>query len=225
MTKFSKVLVVFVVSASLAFMGFAAVNAVGGTNWNVEKDKFKDFTFKYTPGENPTWTATPRKGDAGAKTSKVLPDVIIWARQQMIAAQTEEIEALEAEIPIVQAKLKEAQEFVKIDLKAMQKREQELEQELADLNQQINDISNEGIKKATEANKTREEARRRREDVFRLRGQLDEIRTDRFQILEQKKKLYDQLFQMNGFVERLERRKLQLEKSGAKDDYEEDAKK
>jgi hypothetical protein len=52
--------------------------------------------------------------------------------------------------------------------------------------------------------------------VSRLLSQLDEIRTDRFQILEQYRLLEDELVRLDAVLHRLERRKTQLEKAGAR---------
>ena len=228
MTKFSKILAVFVVSASLAFMGFAAVNAIGGTNWNDEVASLTAYDIIETkaPKKKTTYSVkTRRTGEAVGSPTPIRAKAVILARDDMIKKANAEITTLKDEIPKVQSRLKEVVAFIKLDDAAMAKRLADLSDDHKKLSDQIEVLSNDGIKKTTTANKTRAEAERRREDVFRLRSQLDEIQTDLFQIREQKKRLYDLLYQLNGSVEQLKRRKKQLEAAGAKADEDYDEKK
>ncbi len=218
MTNFGKILVVFVVFASLTFMGFAAVNATGGINWLKERKALVGYEIMETAtkGQDITYSVkTRRTGKSVGAETPILAQAIIAARKDMIDTANAENTTLTDAIPKAQDRLKQVQEFIRIDFDAMAKREDDLEKDLEQLRSTIDALAKQGIEKTIKANKIREEAERRREDVFRLRIQLDEIQTDLFQILEQKKRLYDLLYQINGSVEQLKRRKKQLEAAGA----------
>ena len=84
MTLISKILLVLVLFASIAFMGFAAVSAVGGPNWSKEKDALTDYVFEYQSGENPTWSVKTRRGQEQLSSSPVLAKVIVVAQKHKI---------------------------------------------------------------------------------------------------------------------------------------------
>ena len=216
MRKFGKVLAVFVTFVSLAFMGFAAVTTAGGTNWYRERDKLvSDFQFTEPAEGSPNWSVKARDpNDDWQKSSKVLADLVISARQHMNEQAVAEIDAIQEEIGdetggLVHRK-NEAIRLQKIDLEGIKKREQELEEEIDTLAQEIDKTSQDGIQKALDAQKVRDEAARRREDVFRLKNQLEEIQADKFQLEEQKKRLQDLLERLNGNLERSQKRNKQL---------------
>jgi dGTP triphosphohydrolase len=108
------------------------------------------------------------------------------------------------------------------DEAAMTVRCDQLASELATLNQQIDDAAKQNIAKVEKTQNTLRTNEARREEVYRLLAQLDEIRTDRFQINEQQKRLRDLLIRKQGVVSRLKRRQVQLVRSGARGQYEDD---
>ena len=111
---------------------------------------------------------------------------------------------------------------VSVDEAAMTARCDELAQELATLNQQIDGISKKNIAKVEKTQGTLRKNEARREEVYRLLAQFDEIQTDLFQINEQQKRLRDLLTRKRGIVNRLKRRQVQLVRSGARGQYEDD---
>lgn len=224
MTKYSKILSVFVTFASLAFMGFAAVNAVGGPNWQAEAARETDYIFENSGGENPTWSVRWRRDSEGAKlkTTPSLAAAVVAAREHAIQQQRDELEQIETRIPKVEADIKLFSTVIAVDLQAMKKREDGLAQQITVLNQRANQLAAEAVAKAGEAQQIRAEAELRRADVFRLREQLDEIQTEQFQVEEQKRRLDDLLIRANGVLQRLEQRQVRLKEAGAKlPDYEE----
>jgi chromosome segregation ATPase len=63
---------------------------------------------------------------------------------------------------------------------------------------------------AEEVQKLKDRIEARREDVFRLGAQLEEIRGDRFRIRQVQQQLLDLIQQLDGSIERAERRRDQL---------------
>lgn len=218
MTKYSKILAVFVLFASLAFMGFAAVNAVGGPNWRAQAEQETEYIFEYSGGDNPTWSAKPRRGaePPNLKSSPVLAEVLIAARKHKIDQQKTQLDQIGKQIPQAEARIKQARELIAIDLKAMQKREMQLAMHIKRLNDEADRIGLQAVAKANEAQQVRQVAELRRADVFRLKEQLDQVQTDYFQVVEQRRQLEDLLIRTKGVLARLERRRDQLLESGAK---------
>lgn len=224
MTKISKSLCVFVLVACLAFMGVAAVTSIGGANWNIERDQLTgDYTFETTLGETTTYAVKSRQTDQQLTASpKSLAATVIAARKDLVEVQKKKIEALQAETTTFKTQHQMWTTLTAADEAAMTVRCDQLASELATLNQQIDDISKQNIAKVEKIQNTLQTSAARREEVFRLLAQLDEIRTDRFQINEQQKRLRDLLIRKQGVVSRLKRRQVQLVRSGARGQYESD---
>ena len=224
MTNISKSLCVFVLALCLAFMGVAAVTSLGGANWPIERDQITgDYAFETTPGETTTYAVTSRRGDKQLSTgSKSLAATVIAARKDMVSHQSQQIDALKTETETFVAQENEWATLTAADEASMTARCDELASELATLNQLIDDASKENIATVEKTQGTLRKNEARREEVYRLLAQLDEIRTDLFQINEQQKRLRDLLTRKRGIVNRLKRRQVQLVRSGARGQYEAD---
>lgn len=211
------VLVTFI---SVAFMGFAAMNTAGGTNWYRERDQLvEDFDFTAPVEGNPNWSVKARDpNDEWTKTSKVLADLVIAVKQHVNEQVVTELEDVNEEIGDETSGLthrkSETIRLQKMDIEAIKKRELELEEEIVAMAKQIEDTSQDGIRVALDAKKIRDEAARRRDDVFRLQNQLQEIQADQFQLEEQRRRLQDLLERLNGNLERLQQRNKQLSYDG-----------
>ncbi len=224
MTKISKSLCVFVLVACLAFMGVAAVTSIGGANWHIERDQLTgDYTFETTLGETTTYAVKSRQTDQQLTASpKSLAATVIAARKDLVEVQKKKIEALQTETTTFKTQHQMWTSLTAADEAAMTVRCDQLASELATLNQQIDDASKQNIAKVEKTQNTLRTNEARREEVYRLLAQLDEIRTDRFQINEQQKRLRDLLIRKQGVVSRLKRRQVQLVRSGARGQYESD---
>ena len=224
MTKISKSLCVFVLVACLAFMGVAVVTSIGGANWHIERDQLTgDYIFETTLGETTTYAVKSRQAKKQLDASpKSLAASVIAARKDLVEVQKKKIEALQTETTTFKTQQQVWTTLTAADEAAMTVRCDQLASELATLNQQIDDISKQNIAKVEKIQNTLQTSAARREEVFRLLAQLDEIRTDRFQINEQQKRLRDLLIRKQGVVSRLKRRQVQLVRSGARGQYEDD---
>ena len=224
MTNISKSLCVAVLALCLAFMGVASVTSLGGANWPIERDQITgDYTFETTPGETTTFGVKARQGDKQLSTgSKSLAATVIAARKDMVTTQNQQIDDLKTETVTFLAQEKEWSALTTVDEASMTARCDELASELAKLNQQIDEASKENIVTVEKTQGTLRKNEARREEVYRLLAQLDEIRTDLFQVNEQQRRLRDLLIRKRGVVNRLKRRQLQLVRSGARGQYESD---
>lgn len=226
MTTISKILCVFVLTVSLGFLGVAAVTSVGGANWQVERDEVTgDYSFESTTSEatGTTYSVKARRGDRQlVQGAKSLAAAVISARKDMVTQQNAQITKLQEETQAAETEMAAWQGTVSVDEAAMTARCDELAQELATLNQQIDGISKKNIAKVEKTQGTLRKNEARREEVYRLLAQFDEIQTDLFQINEQQKRLRDLLTRKRGIVNRLKRRQVQLVRSGARGQYEDD---
>ncbi len=211
MTRFSKILLVLVLASSIAFMGFAAATAVGGPNWQQEKDKLTNYLFEYQPGENPTWTVKTRRGGEQVSTSPVLAKVIVAAQKHQIQKQNEQLDQITKTIPPLEKAIKNWKAINQVDRQAMDAKAAQLKQQIAALDTQIATLANEGIKISQQTLEVNQEAAERRADVFRLQDQIDEIRNEKYLTREQQKTLRDYIARIEGKVHRLQRQKMLLE--------------
>ncbi|WP_417390259.1 hypothetical protein [Gimesia sp.] len=212
MTLLSKILLVLVFFASIAFMGFAAVSAVGGPNWSQEKDALTDYVFEYQAGENPIWSVKTRRGGEQLTTSPVLAKVIVAAQKHKLQQQNEKLDEVTKTIEPLKTSIKRWELINKVDRTAMKDKATELKQKIVQLDQQIIQLANEGIKIGQQTLEVNQEASERRADIFRLRDQIDEIRNERFLAEQQQKTLRDYIDRIQGKVQRLQRQKESLEK-------------
>ena len=214
-TKISKILVVFVTAASIAFLGIAVGIRNLGPNWLEELQNLPDYGFARTAGENPQWTSTHRTEAQPHATSASLANVIaksydVEARrnQDKVTAITPQLESLKNEITRLSS-------LIEADEQGIAKREEQLAAALSDVGKQIQDISTEGERLATQAVEIRADAERTRESGMRLKRQRIQIETDLFRLTQQKKHLLDLVYQMEGILQRLREREQQLIDQGA----------
>ena len=219
MTKTSKCLVVFILAASAAFLGFVSATVVGGPNWGAESRELTGYVFQRTGDTAASWSVNSNAaGDTFSKSSLLLPETIVEARKHTNSRHQEELKQLDADIPKVRGQLEQAQQLIEVDQKAIQLRFEQLTAELQALHKQINDVSLEGIQVSQESQATNQQLERRREDVLRLINQLAEIRTELFQAIEQQERLRDEMIQIQGNIDPLKRREQQLLQAGGKID-------
>ncbi len=162
------------------------------------------------------WQVTNRRTGANVGgQSAVLPEVIVTARRQLAADQEAELRDLDVSIKRIEQRLVETRQLIGGDEAAVNKRFDELEAELADLNAKIEALSRQGIQQAEKSQQLQAETTRRTEDVYRLASQLDQIRTETFQIQEQQRILRQTLVNIRGSNDRLQQRNADLKGAGA----------
>ena len=210
-----KVFVVLTTILSIAFLGFAFSARIAGTNWAGEAAALENYYVeKNVTEKETTYTLKDKINQESIKAnSKLLAEVIVAAYNHEATQLNEKIQALE---PLPEQLKKRQDEITaqqKVDLKAMEAREQDLQKIFLAQVKTIQELSVEGDKIAQEALTVWKEGELRREDVARLRNHLEELEVDQFQSLEQKKRLQDELSRMRGVLARLLRRNVQLKSS------------
>ncbi|MBI1313142.1 hypothetical protein GC176_17770 [bacterium] len=214
--RFSKILVVFVATASVAFMGFALALNNSGPNWQAEAEALDDYTFTFTPGENPTWTAKYRNDTQQIGPSPQLGAVVVKAYADAEKRNKDATAAITPNIQPLIDRTKAINQFVAQDTVAIGVRDKQLLDEVAALDEQIKSTGLQGDRFAEQAITIRTETDRRRESVFRLTRELDQIETDQYFQDGQKRRLLDRLHQLEGLRLRLQQRHQQLLNAGAK---------
>ncbi|MFK7778486.1 MAG: hypothetical protein QM501_10315, partial [Gimesia sp.] len=213
MTHISKILLVLVLFACIAFMGFTAVSSVGGPNWHQEKDAMTDYLFELQSGENPIWAVKTRRAGEQISTSPVLAKVIIAAQKHKIQQQNEKIEQVTKTIPPLAKAIGNWQEINQVDSEAMNLKATDLKEKISALDSKITQLANEGIKISQQTVEVNQQAAERRADVFRLQDQIEEIRNEKYLAQVQQKTLHDFIARIEGKVQRLQRQKESLEKA------------
>ncbi len=216
LNRLSKVLVVFVATASLAFMGFAFALNNAGPNWQAEAESLDDYTFTFTPGENPTWSGKYRNDTQQVGTDRNLGAVVVKAYADAKRRNDEAAAAITPQIQPLKDRTTAIAAFIAQDTTALDKRHQQLLTEVTAVDEQIKSTGLQGDRFAEQAITIRTETDRRRESVFRLKRELDQIETDQYFELGQRRRLLDRLHQLEGIRLRLRQRNQQLLDAGAK---------
>ena len=217
LTKISKILVVFVTFASIAFLAFSIIVTTAGPNWQKEAEALPDYTFTQSGGEKPTWSVRHRLVEQPLKTSVAYPDVIAEAYKH---AKIEPDEAIAKYPPLIEkAKndLAMTKQLIEVDVKGLEARKTELFQQYDAQQKLLADTSDALIKAGEATLKLRVEAERRRSDSYRLGRNLQAIEADHFQLIEQKQRILDLIFQMQGMRDRLRERANDLTAAGGAD--------
>jgi hypothetical protein len=214
--RLSKILVVFVATASVAFVGFALALNNAGPNWTAEAESLTDYTFTYTPGENPTWAATYRNDTQQVGSNRNLGAVVVKAYADAKRRNDEATSAITPQIQPIVDRTTAIAAFVAQDTGAIRIRNDQLLAEIKKLDDQIADTGLQGDRHAEQAITIRTETERRRESVFRLTRELEQIENDNYFQLGQRQRLLDRLHQLEGIRLRLQQRHQQLLDAGAK---------
>jgi hypothetical protein len=224
MTRFSKVLAVFVFSASLAFMGFAMVTVLGGPNWDLKVDALArdhSLSFEYR-GKESGWDVKDHRKQPPEQvaTGKSLPEVVVKAQRKLIDVRKAESEAIAKETEEVVKRQAREQPAIATDVAAFEKRFQVLIQQLKELHLQAIEESKKAVTKSEEAKAIRQVAALRRDELIQLRNQLDVLRTQKSTALKEQKRLEDLVNQAKAVLADVELRKELLESDGARLDYD-----
>jgi chromosome segregation ATPase len=214
MTKLGKSLVVFIVAASFAVLGFAWVSGNGGPNWDSEAAALPEYTIQKSDSK---WSVTDR--ETGAAVSVQQPTVeaaaVLAARKDLKSKMDKEAADLKKDAENYRAQVVKVRKDNETDVKALDARVKELIGQVAALDEKILGLSNDVVKHSQEAQTVRTEVAKRREDVFRLVRELEEIRADKFRADQLASRLRDQLYRLSGVATALEGRNRQLKSQGA----------
>ncbi len=217
LTKISKILVVFVTFASIAFLAFSIIVLNAGPNWQKEAEALPDYAFTQSGGEKPTWSVKHRLGEQALKTAVAYPEVIAEAYKHSKEQADQEIAKVTPLIDPEKQKIATTKKLIEVDVKGLEARKEELAKQFEDQQKMLADTSDALIKAGEGTLKIRVEAERRRSDSYRLGRNLQAIEADHFQLTEQKQRLLDLIFQMQGLRDRLKERVNDLSAAEAPD--------
>ncbi len=213
-TKISKIMVVFVTTASIAFLGIAVGISKLGPNWREETQNLTDYAFAETTGEKPQSTVTQRTESTPLATGS-LPSVIMKSYDDAARRNQDKVAATTPQIETLKQQMTRLSVFIDEDEKGIAKREEQLAQALVDVGTQIQTLSTEGERLANQAVDIRAVGERTRESGMRLKRQRIQIETELYRLTQQKRHLLDLVYQMEGILHRLRDREQQLIKQGA----------
>ena len=126
--------------------------------------------------------------------------------QTLVKAQKDKIDEIDPQIARWENQTKDAQAAIAADIPAIQAREKLYASQLADLNQKISELTKQIVAAGQKATKIGDEAKLQREVGRQLSNQLAELRSQRSEAEEEKRRLTDQLVQAKGILERATRR-------------------
>jgi hypothetical protein len=214
MTKFSKIMAVFVTFASIAFMGFAVASFQGGPNWAAERDKLTDFSFE-RPSKDSPWSVKSRVNDEQAGSGKTLPEAIVAAQKKKIADQQAALQKLDQDKARAAERLKQTKDLIELDKVALQKRADVLEKERRDLTDKIVAAQAKAVAITKDAQAKYETGKLRRGEYLLMKNQFEELKAQRAAAEREVASLTDQLIQAQGVLERAKLRNELLRSDGA----------
>ena len=201
--------------ASVVFFGFVSVGVFGGTNWqdiadDIADDQDMPYSFARTTGENPQWTATAHVSGSSITSNSALDPVVVAVMDDLYQTESTELQALTPEIARLDGEIESARTAIEADRAAIEAKAVELTEELTQLRDSVDAVIEDVRIQAEEVNEIRDRIEDRREDVFRMGAQLEELRGDDFRIQQIQQQLIDLIQQLDGSIERAERRGAQL---------------
>lgn len=224
MTKFSKILTVFVFAGCLAFMGFAMVTVLGGPNWDVKAEalaKDHSLSFEYR-GKESGWDVKDHRKQPPEQvaTGKSLAEAVTKAQRKLNDASKAQAEAIAKDIDDVAKRHAREQPAIAADVAAFEKRFEVLIAQLKEVHRLAIEESKKAVTKSDEAKAIRQVAALRRDELIQLQNQLDVLRTQKISALKEQRRLDDLVNQAKAVLADVERRKELLEADGARLDYD-----
>jgi hypothetical protein len=209
-TTVGKVLSVATAVASVMFLGFVLVATLGGPNWVAEAQQIPGYSFVRTETAPVQWSATAHVGGGSISPNAAIEPVMVAVYDAKIKQAQDDAKKFADEEPALQAAITEAKTSIDTDLAALQRQVDDLAALLDKTESESLATAKQVEAKAEEVRKVELQVQSRREDVLRLAAQVEEIRTDRFRIHELQQQMQDLIQQIDGSLERAERRHEQL---------------
>lgn len=211
MTRFAKILVVFVAAASLGFAAFALAMFAGGPNWEaLANDPAIRDKVAFSHSDTGTYSATMRVSGEQVASSQIQADVVLKAQQRVLSEMRTELQDIQARVATLTPQRQVVHDLVAVDLQGLQKHASLWATQLEQLSQQIAKMTDELGVTGAQALKLQEELKELRFEVLRLRNQLELLRDDLFVAETQRSALENELLLLEQNRQRLERRQEQL---------------
>jgi len=221
LTRFAKIMTVGIAFGSIALMGAAITISNAGPNWQEQAEQLPDYIFVQDAATK-LWSVKHRLGE-NLKSGVPHPAAVAAAYADAAARNREATAVLEPQIEPLEKQIEEIKAFRAVDEAGLASRMKQLKDEFDQVSEQVQAVAEEADSNADAALKIRTEAAARRRDVQRLTVQLQGIETDHFHLREQRHRLLDLLYQMDGQLIRMRDRNVQLKATGVPYDEEDPA--
>jgi len=174
--------------------------------------KLQDYSFEAQIGEKVTYNVSRRLGDGGTVASAVNEfDAVIKARNDAKQQMQRELSAMTEKQSSVVAERQAIDTEQQQDIEALQKSIDDKLALVSSYETEVRAQSADFQEKSVEARESWDEGAARREDIIRLGNELNELRTQIFQLNELHRVLVDRLMRIRMDTERMQLREMQLQ--------------
>jgi hypothetical protein len=219
MTRFSKVLVVFVTAASLSYFAFVGALILGGPNWAEQANQLqnspeygKQVAFKTPDTPTSPWTATHIRSAAQIASDPLLPAVIQKAQDRVLKDLRDEIADLKTKMDAETQARDLAKQTIAADHAGIKLRADAYAAQLKALSDEIAQETEKLTMRGAELTAVQKQFEERRFEVYRLQAQLELLRDDLYAAERQRSALQNELLQLTESQQRLEVRQQQLKR-------------
>jgi uncharacterized protein (DUF3084 family) len=223
MQSLSRILLIFVTAASLAFMAFAGALVTGGPDWialanSTEVSREVAITPPVVP--NGPWTATHRLSGSSVSSNPIVAQVVTDAQKRVLDDLKQQLQAAGPELESLKAQLDGARQVNERDLPGIELRFAESAARLKVLTEQIQKTTDELEAGNLVVATAQRELATLRDEVYRLQAVLELLRDDLFAAEAQRQALKNELMGLQESQRRLERRNQQLQQQIQGEKYE-----
>ncbi|MCP4175033.1 MAG: hypothetical protein GY758_30160 [Fuerstiella sp.] len=215
-TAFPKIATILLAISSVAFMGMSVAAYFGRPNPIVEmgSEVVADYKFESAnTAEGTSWTVTPNTGtDRTAKQHPTAYAALLDTYNSKTSRMEAESATMEDRTETIIAAFNTIDKQQKQDIEALNQRIVVLTQDAEAKHSAQMQKSQELQGLSVETKMLRDETTRRRQDVIRLQNELEELKTDRFRLVELRRVLTDRLLRFQLENEALENRFQQMKK-------------
>jgi chromosome segregation ATPase len=219
MTRFSKVLVVFITAASLSYFAFIGALILGGPNWTEQANQLqnspefgKQVTFKGPDIPKGPWVATHIKSNSQVGSDPILAAVIIKAQERILKDTRDELADIKQKMEAETAARDLAKQTITADQAGIKVRADAYAAQLKTIRETIDRETEALSQRGIELTAVQKQFEERRFEVFRLQAQLELLRDDLYASQRQRDALQDELLQLQESQQRLEARRQQLKR-------------
>ncbi len=210
-TVIGKILLVFTFVASVLLAGVSMVAFFAVPSMQPAMAKLQNHSFEAQIGEKTTWSVSRRLGDGGNVASAVSEfEAVVKARddekrrlQTELAAMKEQQDAVVAERAAIDAQQQQ-------DIEALQRSIEDKASLAVSYDKEVKAQSAEFQELSVESRAAWDEGASRREDIIRVTAELNELRTEIYQLTELHRTLADRLLRIRLDTERIQLRESQL---------------
>jgi len=211
---FPKIATILLAVTSVAFMGMSVAAYFGRPNPIAEMgaEEVADYKFESTPGGT-SWSVTPNIGtDRNTKQHATAYGALLDALESKSGQMKSETDTMTERTTQIRDAIIEIRDQQKLDIDALDRRIVALTQ-LAEAEHSVQMQKSQELQGlSVETKDLRDETTRRRQDVIRLQNELEELKTDRYRLVDLRRVLTDRLLRFQLENEALEIRYQQLQK-------------